>query len=818
MRLTTLFKHWSYRIFAPGTMLREQYEALKQLLQHDIACHEQMAEIQEVLHGTHPEDITALRKRFARFSFEVTGMIAALEKMDPGSYASLKSYHRKFDFYTQFLLAPPKLKYSQPFTCLLAECAHAADRKIGGKALNLSIIARQFGFNIPRGFVVTTDGYHYFIEYNDLRPAIDRLLERLDIHSEDALRVISGQLMALVRQAVIPPLMEEEILATFDRCFAESPGVFVAVRSSAIGEDGAYSFAGQYLSLLDQGKQDVCNAWLQVIASKYSPEALYYRISYGLGDEETAMSVLVQEMVAARSSGVIYSRKPDGNDNHAVYIQAVQGGGAPLVAGEAIAETYTLTRALPPVPISAPVGGGMLHEAQAINLAAQAMVIEQHFNRSQDIEWAVDAEGNICILQARPLSLLTSAGNLAQQKRPSDIAGPVLYQGGVSASPGRASGQVVLSAKDLRDATLADKGVLVTRDTPPELARILHRLAAVVAERGSRACHFATVAREFGIPFIAEARDAHTVLERGMRVTVDSSQCVVYQGAVASEHRTTHPRPLIRSMREAAKFITPLELVDPSAKNFTPEGCRSMHDIIRFCHEKGMHAMFSHARPGTGYGALRLEGNIPLDVFLFDVGDGFAPSAQRLKTIPLNEVVSLPFQALWRGLSHPSVQWKQKPFDWAAYDRIEMAGGVPPKRESFAFASYAVVGYDYLHFNIRFGYHFTIVDILCGENTSENYCMLRFAGGGGNFDQRLLRIGFITGVLERLGFAVEQKADLLEAKISRIEATTMMEKLDMLGRLLGATKLMDMVLDDANTAAAYVDEFFAGRYSFSEQG
>jgi pyruvate,water dikinase len=243
-----------------------------------------------------------------------------------------------------------------------------------------------------------------------------------------------------------------------------------------------------------------------------------------------------------------------------------------------------------------------------------------------------------------------------------------------------------------------------------------------------------------------------------------------------------------------------------------------MHDIIRFCHEKAMQAMFATARPATGRGALRLKASIPLDVFLFNVGDGVTSIREGQQTIELKEITSIPFQALWKGLSHPDVQWKQKPFDWAAFDRIEMSGAVPPKRDSFAFASYAVIGYDYLHFNIRFGYHFTIVDILCGENSAENYCMLRFAGGGGDYDQRLLRISFISGVLKRLGFSAEQKGDLLEAKLTDLELPFMQEKLDILGRLLGATKLMDMVLDDEAMAEAFVDDFFQGRYSFSQEG
>jgi pyruvate,water dikinase len=330
------------------------------------------------------------------------------------------------------------------------------------------------------------------------------------------------------------------------------------------------------------------------------------------------------------------------------------------------------------------------------------------------------------------------------------------------------------------------------------------------------------VAREFGVPFLAGTGSAAQSFVHDSQITVDGDQGAVYQGKIESLIRkdTDHLEKdkYYRTLKEVLNFITPLELVDPAGKNFTPEGCRSMHDIIRFCHEKAVQAMFFSARPGSGRGSLKLVADVPLDVFLFDVGGGITAGIQEGGSVPLAGITSVPFQALWRGLGHPDVQWKQKPFDWDAYDKVELAGGIPPARDSFAFSSYAVIGFDYLHFNIRFGYHFTIVDVLCGKNSAENHCMLRFAGGGGDFGHRSLRIDFITRILEQLEFTVEKKGDMLEARLSSMESRAMQHKLDMLGRLLGATKLMDMVLEDEQMVSQCVDDFFSGRYSFSQEG
>ena len=309
MLLNTLFSHWSYRLFAPGTMLRERYEALKQLLNYDVLCHEQMAEFQDILHSGQPEDLVAVRRRFSEFSSNVREMVAALETIAPGSYASLKAYHKKFDFYTRFLLTPPKLTYASPFVYGLDDIVRE-NAEIGNKAKNLAILRPGPAIAGSGGpFAVSSGGYHYLIEYNDLRPEIDRLLAKIRIYNPTELNAHAKALQQFILQSELPPLLFEEMLAGYDAL----PGVsdadcHVAVRSSAIIEDSGITFAGQYATVLHVDRSTLGYAYLQVLASKYSPEALFYRISHGLGDEETAMSVLVQKMVRPIAGGVLYTR------------------------------------------------------------------------------------------------------------------------------------------------------------------------------------------------------------------------------------------------------------------------------------------------------------------------------------------------------------------------------------------------------------------------------------------------------------------------------------------------------------------------------
>ncbi len=832
MLLNTLFKQFSFHIFAPGTIMREKYEAFKLLLRYDSRCHDQMADFQELLHGRHREDLCRIRKRFTLFSDQVRGMIDSLGTMAPSRYGTLPDYHKKFDFYVIFLLAPPEINIAPPYVVPLEQISSPAT-EIGNKAINLALLRNEITAPVPDGFAVTANGFHYFVEYNNLRPELDDLLAEVNIDSPHSLAWISKKLTECIKTAVIPPAIEESLLQAFT-AMEQKAGreIVVAVRSSAISEDGASSFAGLYSTLLDIGKDQLISSYKSVLSSKYSPEALFYRINQGLGDEETAMSVLVVEMVDAQCSGVLYTRAPlqktgsEAGDNDHLHLHVIAGQGESLVSGAAVPDQYTMTAQEEPELLHVErKGQPVITEQEAVIIGQWAVKIEKYYNTPQDIEWAIDKNGRLFFLQTRPLH----SGKIEGKTDTTVTTGhKVLLSDCERAASGVAAGKIYRVSKKNKLSDVPEGAVLVCRDTPPSYVQVISRLAAVIAEQGSRASHFATVAREFGVPYICGVEQAGDpeLLAQGKTVTVDGDTGIVYEGTVKplleeAEQRATvsaqEENKLHKILEQALKFVTPLELTEPTADNFSPEGCRSMHDIIRFCHEKSVQAMFATAQPGTGRGSLKLIADIPLDVFLFDVGGGIADTKLK-KSVPLASIGSVPFQALWKGLSHPDVQWKKKAFDWEAYDKIELAGGIAPARDSFAFGSYAVIGVDYLHFNIRFGYHFTIVDVLCGDSREDNYCMLRFAGGGGDFDHRALRIDFISTILEQLEFTVEQKGDLLEAKLAGLESSIIQEKLDMLGRLLGATKLMDMVLTDDAMVEQCVAAFFEGQYSFSQEG
>ncbi|MBU0944845.1 MAG: hypothetical protein KJ804_00150 [Proteobacteria bacterium] len=813
-----LFTYWTYRFFAPGAVLRQTYDAFQRLLAFDSRSHELMAEFESLYYQGKKEDFARIALRYDALAESVEGMVRSLGEMAPGSFVTLAAYFRKFDFYCRFLMAPPALSFGPPFVLLLTE-ETIPPEIAGSKTTNLVELARFLDLTIPSGFVITTNSFSYLIEYNDLRSDINVLLSEIDLQAVDSLQQISAKLVALIRAADVPQDIENGIHIALARLMKEQRGgQLLAVRSSALSEDGHCSFAGQYTSCLNVKAEGLLTAYLEVLSSKYSPEALAYRIHCGLSDEETPMAVMVLEMVEARSAGVIYTADPAGVEEEKLFVHAARGLGDSVVSGTLIPDVFTVeksrNRLLHCSTSSRESKDQSLTESQLLNLSEKGLAIERYFARAQDIEWAMEDDGFFVFLQSRPLKVYRPKERSASPSMKSPVE--PLFCGGVMAASGVGSGKAWCLDSEHSLEKMTPGSVLVIRETLPGYVSVLHQVNAVVAELGSAAGHFATVCREFGVPLLLGVGQDINCLEHGKVVTVSADGLAVYPGENIALEKTVpayereKDLPFYRKLRSVLDFITPLKLVDPHAKEFTPESCRSFHDIIRFAHEMAVQTMFSiGGRQGSRGGRKKqLQTSLPFEVYLVDVDGGLEKSAAGLDSLTVDQVCSTPFQALWKGLSHSDISWgDQVYYDWKGYDRLAMS-------DAFAFqssadsASYAVLGKDYLNMNIRFGYHFTVVDALCEPELATSYCTMRFAGGGGAFDGRELRILFLTKVLTRLGFAVECKGDLLDARISGISSQVLLERIESLGKLLGVTKQMDMRLQDVDMVEQLVESYF----------
>ena len=808
-----LFRRWTYQVFAPGVLLREKYNAFRELLRFDDACLELIAAIEDIHYGASAVDWARVVHLTRRLRTSVEEMVARLSRLSPSRHLDLAEYAKKVDFYVQMALDLPAGGMSPPFVADLAAMAGRPELA-GGKAANLATAAEKAGVPVPPGFVVTTGAFRYFLEASELRPKIDRLLRRVDLARPDELAGTAAEIRRLVLAARVPPDVAGP-LAAAARALGTGPDGrtrLLAARSSAVAEDGRASFAGQYESLLGVSPDDAVAAYLRVAAGKYAAKAITYRVLTGYADDETPMAVLFLPMVEARASGVLYTRdSADPDAPMAVY--AVPGLGADLVEGSASPERLVLSHDPPHSLLDRqPPDAPALADAPARRLAALGLALEQAFGAPQDVEWALDAAGALAILQSRPMAVEAPAGETGEPAPAPRV--PPLLSGCRRASGGAAAGTVRFAATVLDVEAIEPGTVLVTPTLPTTLARAVDRLAAVIAVSGSRAGHFASVAREFALPVVTGATDAFDLLADGLEVTVDADAGVVYPGRIESlaarppRARPSDGSPVAERLARLVPLIAGLTLTDPTSPDFIPAKVRSLHDVVRFAHEKAVTEMFSLVGDNArGLASARqLKSHLPLTMYVLDLGGGVFETASGDKAIRPDQIKSAPLWALWAGLAADDAPWPEGPpiLDDAAFDRT--SAGIFAS-DSKHLASYAVVSDTYAHVMLRFGYHFTVVDALCGPDDQQNYVNFRFKGGGASFEQRTLRLASVRRILSHFGFSVRTAGDLLDASLSRLPEHLVQKRLAMLGCLLAATRMLDMRLADAADADAWVAAF-----------
>jgi pyruvate,water dikinase len=832
MTFSQLFKYWTLQVFAPDKLLRHKYASFKELLRHDKKCLELITDLEDVLHAGAPVDWARVERLVRALNWSVASLIRSLVSMHPGAYGELERRLALLESSLTAAVSLPEGDCAPPYTLALAEAATEVGLA-GGKAHALSRVLRETGLPGPRGFVITTKAFHLFLAHNDLRHRLDELLAEVHLDDWGRLEELSREMIAMVKEGEMPSQVRQECmqwLAELGRQGCVGPW---SLRSSAVSEDGELSFAGQYASVLRVAGEAFLTAYKEVLSSKYAPRALAYRVRGGLADQETPMAVLVMEMIEARVSGVVYTRdlEASGGGRECLAVYAVPGLGQRLVDGTAEPEVHYFTREANPrsvetlpgrtCPVELPEKACLTPETTQL-LAGWGMRLEEFAGCPQDIEWCQDRQGSCYILQSRPLKTGPPFQAVVPEERDMrDLEHAVLLEGGVTASFGVGAGRVYVLRSEADLGRVPDGAVLVSPTLSPALAGVIGQLRAVVAEGGSRASHFASIAREYGLPVLAAVHGDAMRLPPGGVVTVDAGCRRVYQGEVqgfAQESLRPFSKPgvpFLARLQRLMELVSPLHLLDSASPDFAPENCASVHDFVRFAHEKGMAEMFSLVgRGGRGLARARqLATDLPLTMYILDLEGGVSPEAAEQKTIEPQFITSPLMRACWEGLTHPEVLWRKGLvyLDWEEVDRVS-AGILSFK--SALLASYAVVAREYLHLVLRFGYHFAVLDALGGENPEANYIAFRFKGGGGNYENRLLRVELIKSILEWAGFTVKTRGDLLDARFDHRPDDQILARLTLLGILQGKTQLLDMALTGPDQVREMVDSFQAsfGKY------
>jgi pyruvate,water dikinase len=736
----------------------------------------------------------------------------------------------------------PKGEYVYP----LKELSKEMSDYVGEKMAALGELQNRLGLKVPGGFVISTYAFKQFIEYNKLEEWVPPLSE--SGLNQKVLEEKAKELKERILQAKMPPELKKAIRKALSSWRNSSLSRW-AVRSSAVGEDSQISYAGQYTTVLNVPSSQIDSGYKQVVASLFSPQVIIYRNERGIRQQEMAMAVGCLPMISPKVSGVIYTADPNGLEREEMILSASWGLGKMVVDGEGEVDQYKVSKAYPYPILWQRIGKKIkqyaMAEGKGISLVSVpqerqevpcldeslmreiiegALRIEQYMKSFQDIEWSIDQEGQVTYLQARPLQF---SGKLKMDKGRLITAAqnyPVLLKDrGVIASRGIGAG-TVFKIQSEEDSQLFPRGaVLVLKHTSPRMSKLVPLASAVVTDIGAVTGHMATICREFRVPTIVDTYSATQVLKNGMEVTVDAEENVIYHGIVKElltaqliekiPYEETYEFKLLRRL---LKKISTLNITDPQSNEFDAAHCRTFHDIIRFAHEMAVRKIAQGIHPSQLnliQSLTKLKLPIPLNLTVLDIGGGIKKGISS-NEINIEEVDCMPLLILLRALIAPGV-WQSHPVDldlkgfMSSFTRNPSTETLSKERLNI---NLAIVSREYLNLNLGLGYHFNLVDGNMSEDRNSNYIYFRFFGGVTEVNRRTRRVKLLAQILEKNDFAVETKGELITARIKKVERVLMEDKFRLIGRLIGFTRQLDVLLRNEKDI-----DFFAAKFLKEEQ-
>ncbi len=835
---------------------RVRHHNFKLLLSGNNEALEQISTLEELARGVRPFGAHTLRAHCARILTLAYRAVKHLESLSNAPQTQLNERFQTIKAELDSILISRRATHdfsSIPFVLPLEQVQKQSVDLTGAKMARLGEAHNVLNMRAPMGFVVTTAAFETFMDTGDLREEIDR---RIQTRGEalTSRMALAQELQKLIIDTPLPEALERTLIEAGNTLATSLGGPpRLAVRSSAVGEDqSGASFAGQYRSAINVSLESLPEVYKEIVASAYSLEAISYRLNKGLSEECAVMSVGVLAMVDAVAGGVTYTRDPLGARTDSVLIYSVFGLPKQMVDGADAADFFALNRENGAV-LEHDIGQktsrtvslkdeGVRREMLDPSLGAvssidaktakrifdMAMALERHFGEPQDVEWALDAKGELYLLQARPLpaALCDSAAahvldlGIPAGKSSNRGAGPKNHKElgrGLAVSPGVAAGPVHLLVREADMLTMPPDAVMVLKRPLPRFAPALADAAAIVAEEGGMAGHLASVARELGKPALFGMVNALTRLTPGEVVTVDADSRLVLDGRDTLRlERAPTPGNLMKGSRvhemllKILPLVARLTLVDPQAPEFSAHNCATLHDIFRFCHENALLCMFEFGKhnPFPENAAKLSFGGKSSQFKIIDLGGSFHDKKQG-NAIRVEDVDSLPFQAFWRGMT--ALPWSGPPSVHAKglasilHEAMLNTNLEPTMPSTYAAQNYFMVAPDFLSGQSRFGFHFSTVEAMIGERTRENFISFQFKGGAANQQRRENRAAMIAALLDALGFETKRTMDMVRARLDNRSINTMHYCITALGFLTMHTRQLDMVMDSEQAAMTYKD-------------
>jgi len=451
---------------------------------------------------------------------------------------------------------------------------------VGGKNASLGEMISNLssvGVQVPGGFATTSHAFNEFLELSGINEKMYTLLDNLDVDDIAALGLAGKTIRQWILDTPFQPALEDAIKEAYEKLAASSQGMSFAVRSSATAEDMPdASFAGQQETFLNVvGLDSVREAVKHVFASLFNDRAISYRVHQGYDHRGVALSAGVQRMVRSdiAASGVMFTLDTESGFEDVVFITSSWGLGEMVVQGAVNPDEFYVHKntlaAQRPAVVRRNIGSKLVemvysenteHGKQVVikdieaarsqtfsinddevqELAKQAMLIEQHYGRAMDIEWAKDGnDGKLYIVQARPETVRSREDGNLMERYTLNETGPVLVEGrAIGGKIGSGTAKVLKSLDEMDRIQPGD--VLVTDMTDPDWEPIMKRASAIVTNRGGRTCHAAIIARELGVPAVVGCGNATDLISEGQQITVSCAEGdtgFIYQGIL--DHTVT---------------------------------------------------------------------------------------------------------------------------------------------------------------------------------------------------------------------------------------------------------------------------------------
>ena len=428
---------------------------------------------------------------------------------------------------------------------------------VGGKGASLGEMTAA-GLPVPPAFVVTAGTYRSFIEDTGID---EELFAAVDVDTEDSTALAEAEATAkeLILETEIPDELREELLASYDE-LGDEEQAFVAVRSSATAEDlPDASFAGQQETFLNVTREDLVSRVKRCWASLFTKRAIYYRNEQGFDHEKVDIAVVVQRMVDAEKSGVMFTSHPSTGEAR-IIIEAAWGLGEAVVSGSDSPDNYVVDRRTnevldetvaqkkvqmvrdeesgSTVTLDVPEekrGERVLTDEEIATLVKLGETAEDHYDEPQDVEWAL-VDGEVFMLQSRPITTISESAKATASAdgSGSEGSGDMLVKG-LGASPGIVAGPVRIVRK-LDQLDKVGKGdIIVTEMTTPDMVPAMKRAAGIVTDEGGMTSHAAIVSRELGVPAVVGTGNASELLGDGQVVTIDGDKGSVIEGEMKTE-------------------------------------------------------------------------------------------------------------------------------------------------------------------------------------------------------------------------------------------------------------------------------------------